>query len=62
MATAGNMTVDGWHDIVDKHDKDISVPTDGEKSFLSLVQDKTISDHYSVVIGVPEFEAYYINM
>jgi hypothetical protein len=30
------------------------MPPDGQKSFLSLLQDKMIGDHYSVARGVPE--------
>jgi hypothetical protein len=32
----------------------VKCPSDGEKSFLSLLQDKMIGDHYSVARGVPE--------
>jgi hypothetical protein len=30
------------------------MPPDGKKSFLSLLQDKMIGDHYSVARSVPE--------
>jgi hypothetical protein len=32
----------------------VAHPPGGEKSFLSLLQDKMIGDHYSVAHGVPE--------
>jgi hypothetical protein len=32
----------------------VECPLDGKKSFLSLLQDKMIGDHYSVAHGVPK--------
>jgi hypothetical protein len=50
----GNPYRNVWGYYVTAPGGQVERPPNGVKSFLSLVQDKTIGDHYSVARGVPE--------
>ena len=53
----GNPKRKVWGYYVTAPGRQVERPPSGEKGILSLLQDKTIGDHYSVARGVPEVVA-----